>query len=120
MLTHGYFHLLTLNRPHWTMNPYRIINTRKHGGYHKRTLCRHELKVLPAYDICLLYFTTCATLTQITALTYHFTIESNVYKDNMYIDIFLYQSGLLITEKTETFVWVTQKIVTPDNWEMYG
>ena len=38
----------------------------------------------------------------------------------MYIDTLLYQSGLLTTEKTETFVWVTQKIVTLDNWEMYG
>ena len=26
------------------MNPYRIINTRKHGGYHKRTLCRRIIE----------------------------------------------------------------------------
>ena len=36
--------------PEWTMSPYRIINTRKHGGYHKRTLCRQfehsEQKIL--------------------------------------------------------------------------
>ena len=49
----------------WTMNPYRIINTRKYGGYHKRTLCRQqhgrtEIITTIVYDICLLYFTTCA------------------------------------------------------------
>ena len=50
--------------PEWTMSPYRIINTRKHGGYHKRTLCRHERdeSIIIVYDTFLpvSYFTTCA------------------------------------------------------------
>ena len=65
------------------MNPYRIINTRKHGGYNtkegEREVQREGMNIMPAYsknvllNSCLMHFTTCAIL-QHTLLTYNLAI----------------------------------------------